>query len=206
MDFSWLLGAKKQDPRSDSSYGEIAPTVSSIIGGENIDSSRLQQLSGVAPGQLEFLDLEGEELSDLPGSRTLLPSRGWSDDLCYGTGATYLLGLGIGGAYGLSEGLRTAPADASSRLRLNYVLNSVTKRGPYLGNSAGVLALTYNVINSSLDSYRGKHDDLNSLFAGALSGAIFRSTHGIRPMMISAGLMTLVSGAWCGLKRVVISD
>src|SRR5271170_3721611 len=36
----------------------------------------------------------------------------------------------------------------SGKLILNNILNHVTRRGPYLGNSAGVLAMTYNLINA----------------------------------------------------------
>lgn len=31
----------------------------------------------------------------MPGSETALPSRGWCDDLCYGTGTAYLSGYFI---------------------------------------------------------------------------------------------------------------
>lgn len=34
----------------------------------------------------------------------------------------------------------------SGKLVLNNILNHVTRRGPFLGNSAGVLALSYNLI------------------------------------------------------------
>jgi len=36
----------------------------------------------------------------------------------------------------------------SGKLVLNNILNHVTRRGPFLGNSAGVLAMTYNLINA----------------------------------------------------------
>lgn len=36
----------------------------------------------------------------------------------------------------------------SGKLILNNILNHVTRRGPYLGNSAGVLAMTYNLLNA----------------------------------------------------------
>lgn len=48
------------------------------------------------------------------------------------------LGSFLGGAYGVVEGLRH-PAATTNRLRINTVLNAVTKRGPYLGNTLGVL-------------------------------------------------------------------
>lgn len=36
----------------------------------------------------------------------------------------------------------------SGKLLLNNILNHVTRRGPFLGNSAGVLAMTYNILNA----------------------------------------------------------
>jgi hypothetical protein len=41
----------------------------------------------------------------------------------------------------------TAPRQ-SGKLLLNQILNHVTRRGPFLGNSAGVLAMTYNLMNA----------------------------------------------------------
>jgi len=96
----------------------------------------------------------------------------------------------------LAEGLQKNPPTMSPRLRLNGVLNAVTRRGPFLGNSAGVVALVYNGTNSTIGYWRGKHDITNSVVAGAISGAIFKSTRGLRPMMISAGIVSSVAGTW----------
>ena len=94
------------------------------------------------------------------------------------------------------EGLRKSPASAPPKLRLNSVLNSMTRRGPFLGNSAGVIAMVYNGINSTIGYYRGRHDSANSVVAGALSGMLFKSTKGVRPMMISGGLVASAAGVW----------
>ena len=102
----------------------------------------------------------------------------------------------MGGAWGLVEGLNRSPPYAPPKLRLNSALNSITRRGPFLGNSAGVLALVYNIINSTIGHYRGKHDTVNSLTAGALSGMLFKSTRGVRPMVISGGLVAGAAGTW----------
>ena len=174
-----------------------AQDVSSFLGDAALpDPSQLHPLAGLNQQTLDYLSLEESALSDLPGSRSALPSRGWSDDLCYGTGVTYLSALTIGGTWGLVEGLRRSPASAPPRLRLNSVLNSVTRRGPFLGNSAGVIAMVYNGINSTIGYYRGKHDSANSMVAGALSGMLFKSTKGLRPMLISGSLVAGVAGAW----------
>jgi import inner membrane translocase subunit TIM23 len=165
------------------------------------DPSQLHPLAGLNQDALDYLTLEDSALDSLPGSRSALPSRGWSDDLCYGTGTTYLAGLTIGGAWGLAEGLRRTPASAAPKLRLNGVLNSITRRGPFLGNSAGVVAMVYNGINSMLGYGRGKHDSENSIVAGALSGMIFKSTRGTRPMLISGGIVASIAGAWTVSSR-----
>ena len=52
-----------------------------------------------------------------------------------------ILGLTIGGTWGLYEGLRN-PDGRTMKLRLNSVLNGMTRRGPFLANSLGVLGKT----------------------------------------------------------------
>jgi import inner membrane translocase subunit TIM23 len=41
---------------------------------------------------LDYLTLDDEKVNDLPGAGTAVPSRGFGDDLCYGTGTMYLSG------------------------------------------------------------------------------------------------------------------
>ncbi|TGZ84117.1 mitochondrial import i [Ascodesmis nigricans] len=176
---------------------------SSFMSSISVDPTALHPLAGLDK-DLTYLDLEDSALSTLPGSGTLFPSRGWSDDLCYGTGATYLVGLTVGGAWGMAEGLKKH-ADAPPRIKLNGVLNSVTRRGPFLGNSAGVLALVYNGLNSTIGYYRGKHDTANSVLAGALSGALFKSTRGLKPMVWSSSLVGLAAGAWSVGSKALVS-
>ncbi|KAK5988921.1 Mitochondrial import inner membrane translocase subunit tim23 [Cladobotryum mycophilum] len=164
------------------------------------DPSQLHPLAGLNKDTLEYLSLEDSALSDLPGSQSVLPSRGFTDDLCYGTGITYLTALSIGGAWGFQEGLRKSPGQPP-KLRLNAVLNGMTRRGPFLGNSAGVVAITYNCINSLIGYLRGEHDAFNTVAAGGLSGMLFKSTRGLRPMMISGGLVASVAGVWAVVRR-----
>ena len=174
-----------------------APDVGDFLSSASIpDPSQLHPLAGLDQHTLDYLSLEESALSDLPGSRSALPSRGWSDDLCYGTGVTYLSALTAGGAWGMVEGFNRLPPGSPPKLRLNSVLNAVTRRGPFLGNSAGVIAMVYNGINSTIGYYRGKHDSTNSIVAGALSGMLFKSTRGVRPMMISGSLVAGVAGLW----------
>ncbi len=159
------------------------------------DPSQLHPLAGLNKETLDYISLEDSALSDLPGGQSVLPSRGFTDDLCYGTGTTYLAALSMGGAWGLQEGLRRS-AGQPPKLRLNSVLNAVTRRGPFLGNSAGVVAIAYNCINSYIGYLRGKHDATNTVAAGFLSGVLFKSTRGIRPMLISGGIVGSVAAVW----------
>lgn len=55
------------------------------------DPAKLHPMAGLED-KLDYLLLEDDMTSDLPGSGTAIPSRGWSDDLCYGTGTMYLSG------------------------------------------------------------------------------------------------------------------
>jgi len=168
------------------------------------DPSQLHPLAGLNRDTLEYISLEDSALSDLPGGQSVIPSRGFTDDLCYGTGITYLAGLSIGGARGLQEGLRGSYAQPP-RLRLNAVLNAVTRRGPFLGNSLGVIAIIYNCFNSTVGWMRGKHDAANAVLAGGLSGMLFKSTRGLRPMMISGGIVASMAAVWTITRRTFLS-
>ena len=54
-----------------------------------------------------------------------------------------LTGLALGGAWGFREGASRQLAVSNARLRINSILNSVTRRGTFLGNSAGVLGMIH---------------------------------------------------------------
>ncbi|KAF8466672.1 Tim17/Tim22/Tim23/Pmp24 family-domain-containing protein [Kalaharituber pfeilii] len=144
------------------------------------DPSSLHPLAGLSnSSSLDYISLD--DPNSLAGSHTgALPSRTFTDDLCYGTGITYLTALALGGAWGLAEGLRKTPASAPPKLKLNGVLNAVTRRGPFLGNNAGVIALVYSAMNAGVGKIRGKHDAANSVLAGMLAGAVWKSTRGMK--------------------------
>ncbi|KAI7900665.1 Tim17/Tim22/Tim23/Pmp24 family-domain-containing protein [Cokeromyces recurvatus] len=173
------------------SFEKMPDFMSSI----SYDVSRIQPTA--LQGGLDFLQIEGEGTTgSLSGGASFTPSRGWSDDLCYGTGTTYLAGLTLGGAFGLAEGLKKSASAPNMKVRLNTTLNSITRRGPGLGNSMGVIAMIYNGATAMMDASRGKHDIFNSLAGGAISGALFKSTAGPRAAMVSAGVCAGVAGAW----------
>ncbi|KDR67976.1 hypothetical protein GALMADRAFT_257502 [Galerina marginata CBS 339.88] len=188
--------------RSDSPASPEHAVTSSDLLMAAYDPARLHPLAELGD-KLDYLLLDDDKTTELPGAGTAIPSRGWSDDLCYGTGTMYLSGLALGGTWGFREGARRPLAVSNSRLRINSILNSVTRRGTFIGNSAGVMALIYNGVNSSIDAMRGKHDTLGSMAAGALTGAIFKSTAGIKPAIAAAAVGTSMAGIWSYVKKSV---
>ena len=72
-------------------FATDAPTSSHDLLLGSFDPSKLHPMAGIED-KLDYLLLDDEKTSDLPGAGTAIPSRGWSDDLCYGTGTMYLSG------------------------------------------------------------------------------------------------------------------
>ena len=66
-------------------------TAADLLLGGVYDPAKLHPMSGLSDN-LDYLLLDDDKVNELPGSGTAIPSRGWSDDLCYGTGTMYLTG------------------------------------------------------------------------------------------------------------------
>lgn len=66
-------------------------TASDVLLG-SFDPAKLHPMAGIED-KLDYLLLDDDKTSDLPGSEGAIPSRGWSDDLSYGTGTMYLGGM-----------------------------------------------------------------------------------------------------------------
>ena len=78
--------------RSDSSPVPLdhAVTASDLLLGA-YDPAKLHPLAELGD-KLDYLLLDDDKTNELPGAGTAIPSRGWGDDLCYGTGTMYLSG------------------------------------------------------------------------------------------------------------------
>ena len=79
------FSSQSSDPLPDT------PTASDLLSG-SYDPAKLHPMASLGD-QLDYLVLDDDKTNDLPGSGTAIPSRGWSDDLCYGTGTMYLGGM-----------------------------------------------------------------------------------------------------------------
>ncbi|KAJ3117609.1 Mitochondrial import inner membrane translocase subunit tim23 [Phlyctochytrium bullatum] len=73
------------------------------------------------------------------GSFGPFPMRTGYDKVNYGTGMAYLFGLTAGGLYGAVRGLQIAPGN-SSKIRMNSLMNTSTRYGPWAANSLGILS------------------------------------------------------------------
>lgn len=60
--------------------------------GAAYDPAKLHPMAGLGE-KLDFLQLDEDKLTEMEGASSVLPSRGWTDDLCVGTGTTYVSGL-----------------------------------------------------------------------------------------------------------------
>ena len=170
MSFSWfgIGGARKDQQKQESSTSapstddpfptsasastssysnSSAPpeeTVQSMLSGMKLDPSTLHPFPGGQQGTVDYMFIDDVPFGTTPaphptGSFGPLPMRTNSDKLLYGTGTAYLIGLSSGGTYGFFKGLRN-PNATNMKLRINSVLNSCTRFGPWAGNSMGVLS------------------------------------------------------------------
>ncbi|KAK2557877.1 Mitochondrial import inner membrane translocase subunit tim23 [Acropora cervicornis] len=122
--------------------------------------------------------------------------RSWGERMFSGIGTSYMCGLAMGGTWGLYEGLRN-PDGKTLKLRVNSVLNGCTRRGPSFGNSLGVLALMYCSLDTLIGKLRGgEEDEYNSVGAATLTGMIFKSTAGLRPIAIAGGVGAGIATAY----------
>lgn len=87
---SSLREAQFARPENSTPFAGDAVTANDLLLG-TYDASRLHPLAGLSD-TLEYLQLDDEKTNDLPGAETAVPSRGFGDDLSYGTGTMYISG------------------------------------------------------------------------------------------------------------------
>eukprot|EP00041_Stephanoeca_diplocostata_P005724 m.67047 g.67047 ORF g.67047 m.67047 type:complete len:233 (-) comp15966_c0_seq1:151-849(-) len=122
--------------------------------------------------------------------------RGIGGRMIYGGGIGWMIGSAVGGGWGFFEGVRmiNKDANASSKIKLNTVLNCMTKRGPYAGNTSAILGMSYGAVNSLIvDARGGQNDALNSVAAGAITGGVYNLANGVRGALLASGLGATVA-------------
>ena len=77
--------------------------------------------------------------------------KSWNDTWFDRVGTCYMTGLAMGGVWGLWDGINSRElAAGSSRLRATAIINGLTRRGPFLGNTTAVLGETTAATSSQL--------------------------------------------------------
>eukprot|EP01031_Cornospumella_fuschlensis_P038216 gene38216-46437_t len=126
--------------------------------------------------------------------------------LSFNTGVLWLGGFVGGGAYGFVEGWRTA-VNPTYKVRFNNVLNAVSKRGSSLGSSLGVIAFMHTCGVGIADALEIEHQTgqpyATPLFAGMLTGGLYKSMRGPRAAVLASVLGGAASCAyWYGSTYV----
>jgi import inner membrane translocase subunit TIM23 len=140
------------------------------------------------------------ELPDAPefvfSEEAAIHRRTWSENLTYVTGVAYVAGALAGGAYGVSRGVSAPlpPSAEATKLRLNRVLNSGGKSGRTMGNATGVAGLIFSSLDSLTSHFRGEHDSLNTILAGAGTGALYKAPSGPRAAAVWGAGGALLGG------------
>ncbi|KXS18958.1 hypothetical protein M427DRAFT_53428 [Gonapodya prolifera JEL478] len=203
------------DSPSRSPTGIDTETVSTMLGGIRIDPKTFSPLPPAPEQGLDYLYVDELPLGPpgMPGVPEPrhkagkwgpLPMRTDGDKMLYGTGAAYMAGLSSGGFYGVVRGLQNVNA-STTRLRVNAVLNSTTRFGPWAGNNMAIMTLMFTSMDSLLSKYRETQDWSNHIGAAFATGAIFKSTAGLRQSLtmgvLGASIVSvygLTSSWWAG--------
>ena len=117
-------------------------------------------------------------------------------------GPSYFLAFMAGGITGMAQ--RTPlKARRTKRLFLNSVVNNTMKTGFRFANNTGAAVLLYLltgkfivfIFKEEFEDFDIKESGKNAVY-GACAGAIYKSTRGFRPMMLSALLGATVGSAY----------
>lgn len=106
--------------------------------------------------------------------------RQFGEKMTYSLGLSYGLGILAGGTYGVFHGL--SRGGATTKLRVNSILNSCSTKGPGLANQAAIMTMFYVGFNNFFGWVRGEEDIYNSTAAGIISGALYKSSAGMKTL------------------------
>ncbi|KAL3802117.1 hypothetical protein HJC23_010873 [Cyclotella cryptica] len=133
--------------------------------------------------------------------------RGVVSTMFTNSGISYLLGVTVGGVYGLQEGLRNTPS-SRWKVKLNSVLNHCGRYGSQVGNMMGATAILYSLYEGladtyDLDQYTGPIQPPAPLFAGFMTGATYYMRAGPRVAALAGTIGVGAVGATFGLYSVL---
>jgi import inner membrane translocase subunit TIM23 len=112
-------------------------------------------------------------------------------------GPSYAMAFFVGAAMGLTK-IPPPKARRTTRLLVNNYLNNIGKTSARFGNNVGGAIFMYLLVGKSLnfvfqEELESFSEMGRSAIFGAVTGAIYKSTRGLRPMIFAS-----VLGAGCG--------
>lgn len=117
-------------------------------------------------------------------------------------GTSVIVGSGIGGAYGLYDGVRqSALSGMSGKLRRTQILNHTLKSGARMSNALGSLAVIYSCFYSLVSQVHEEDDELKSCVSGAVTGALYKSTAGVKKTLAGGAIGLTIAAAWAFLLK-----
>ena len=121
-------------------------------------------------------------------------------------GPTYIASFFLGAAIGLTK-VPPPKARRTTRLLINNYLNNIGKTSASFGNNVGGAVLMYLIIGKTINHLMKEEleefnlgENARSALYGAITGCLYKSTRGLRPMIfasvLGAGVGTFYSYAW----------
>ncbi|KAI5638353.1 tim17/Tim22/Tim23/Pmp24 family domain-containing protein [Phthorimaea operculella] len=112
-------------------------------------------------------------------------------------GMSFMTGSGIGGLAGLYKGMRaTTLAGQTGKVRRTQIVNYVMKQGTTTGCTLGIIASFYSCMALGVTWFRDKEDTANTFIAAGLTGAIYKSTSGLKSVGLGAAVGVTLAGVY----------
>ena len=112
------------------------------------------------------------------------------------TGICWLGGFSAGGVLGFMEGWRKA-VNPSLKIRINSVMNNISRRGSFLANNLAVVAFMHTFVTYTCEEIdlpgRTGVDWSTPVVSGFVTGGIFKSTQSVRACAVAATIGAVAS-------------
>lgn len=114
-------------------------------------------------------------------------------------GPAYIIAMFVGAGFGA---IQSVPAKnrRTTRLMVNTYINNIGRNSSRFANNTAAAVLLYIMTGKSINFFFleeledfGSNKDVQNVLYGGVAGAIYKSTRGKKPMMLSACLGALMS-------------
>jgi len=95
----------------------------------------------------------------------------------------------------VSEFMNPETRQLTGKPWMTRMVNATVKHGSSYAQICGSAVVLFSIFQIGLKQLRAD-DDLNSLAAGAISGAIYRSPYGARASVVGGAVGTILATAW----------